>query len=128
MPKELYFAGLPQFAPESITDKGVKGAVTTYMTSLGDIGIKPDYGQASMWDPAMLVVTALRTLGPTATAAQIRDYVSNLGRWVGADGIYDFRTLPQRGLDDGNVIVIRWDPSKATWVGVSRPGGRPLHR
>jgi branched-chain amino acid transport system substrate-binding protein len=128
MPKELYFAGLPQFAPESITDKGVKGAVTTYMTSLGDIGIKPDYGQASMWDPAMLVVTALRTLGPTATAAQIRDYVSNLGRWVGADGIYDFRTLPQRGLDDGNVIVIRWDPSKATWVGVSRPGGMPLHR
>lgn len=128
IPKELYFAGLPQFAPESVSDKGVKGAVTTYMSSLGEIGIKPDYGQASMWDPAMLVVAALRTLGPTAPPGQIRDYFANLGRWVGADGIYDFRALPQRGLDDGNVIVIRWDPGKATWVGVSRPGGMPLKR
>jgi branched-chain amino acid transport system substrate-binding protein len=128
MPKELYFAGLPQFAPESITDKGVRAAVTTYLSSLGDIGIKPDYGQASMWDPAMLVITALRTLGPTASAEQIRQYFAGLGRWVGADGTYDFKALPQRGLDDGNVIVIRWDPSKATWVGVSRPGGMPLKR
>jgi branched-chain amino acid transport system substrate-binding protein len=128
LPKELLFAGLPPFAPESVTDKGVKAAVAAYLTSLGDIGIKPDYGQASMWDPAMLVVAALRALGPGASAAQIRDYFANLGRWVGADGIYDFRALPQRGLDDGNVIVIRWDPAKATWVGVSRPGGMPLRK
>jgi branched-chain amino acid transport system substrate-binding protein len=128
MPKQLYFAGLPEFAPEAITDKGVKTAVNQYMTSLENIGIKPDYGQASMWDPAMIVVAALRALGPTASAAQIREYIAGLGHFVGADGIYDFRTLPQRGLDDGNVIVIRWDPGKSTWVGVSKPGGDPLRK
>jgi branched-chain amino acid transport system substrate-binding protein len=128
LPKELYFAGLPEFAPESVSSKGIKAAVSTYLASLGEIGIKPDYGQASMWDPAMLIVAALRAAGPEATPAQIRDYLDRLAGWTGADGVYDFKALPQRGLDDGNVIVIRWDPGKATWVGVSRPGGMPLKR
>jgi branched-chain amino acid transport system substrate-binding protein len=128
LPKELYFAGLAQFAPESVSDVGVKSAVQTYLSSLAALGIKPDYGEASMWDPAMLVVTALRKLGPAASAAQIRDYIDGLSHWVGADGIYDFKALPQRGLDDRNVIVIRWDAAKGTWVGVSRPGGIPLKR
>jgi branched-chain amino acid transport system substrate-binding protein len=106
----------------------VKSAVQAYLSSLAAIGIKPDYGEASMWDPAMLVVTALRKLGPAASAAQIRDYIDGLSHWAGADGIYDFKALPQRGLDDRNVIVIRWDAAKGTWVGVSRPGGIPLKR
>lgn len=126
LPKTLLFAGLPQFAPEAVQDKAVKGAVTTYLTSLAAIGIKPDYGEASMWDPAMLVVSALRALGPTASPTQIRDYIDGLGHWIGADGIYDFKTYPQRGLSDVNVTVIRWDQTKGTWVGVSRPGGMPL--
>ena len=34
------------------------------------------------WDPAMIVVSALRKLGPDATATQIRDYIAGLRGFV----------------------------------------------
>jgi branched-chain amino acid transport system substrate-binding protein len=95
---------------------------------LKTVGTKPESGHVSAWDPALLVVDAYRKLGFDATAAQIHEYLANLRGWVGADGTYDFRTIPQRGVGSGSIVMIRWDPSIENWVGVSKPGGEPLTR
>ena len=45
---------------------------------------------------------------------------------VGAEGQYDFKKTPQRGLNIDNAIVVRWDPTKKEWHLVSNLRGVPL--
>ena len=74
----------------------------------------------------MLAVSALRKLGPNATAAQVRDYLANLQGFAGINGIYDFKKIPQRGVSETSVYVTRWNPAEKRWVVVSEPGGTPF--
>lgn len=126
LPPEIYFAGMPSFAPEAVTDRGTKAALATYFKIIHDAGLTADYSTMSVWDPAALIVAALRKFGTDAKPEQIRAYFAGLKGWTGVDGVYDFPAYPQRGLGEANVLVIRWDGAKQTWVGVSRTGGTPL--
>lgn len=126
LPKELYFPGVPFAAPGQVTDRATKAAVEAFYKAFEPAGIKPDLGQSLAWDPTLLVIDALRKLGTNATAAQIRQYLNDVHGWVGSNGPYDFRAVEQRGLGRSAALVVRWDPAKETWVGVSRPGGAPL--
>ena len=85
-----------------------------------------DVAAALAWAPAMVVTETLRKLGPNASAVQIRDYIAHIKGMPGIDGIFDFEKVPQRGLDDGNAVVTRWDTGRKTWVVLSRPGGMPI--
>jgi hypothetical protein len=67
-------------------------------------------------------------LGTKATASQIRDYVSGQTSLTGVNGIYDFKSVPQRGLTVKNALVSRWDPAADTWMVVSQPTGALLHK
>ena len=97
------------------------------MTSaLAAVGAKPDMIEISAWDPALLVVDALRKVGSDATAAKLRAYLNNLRGWVGVNGPYDFRTNPQRGIGVSNIIMVRWDGQANAGVVVSKFGGVPL--
>jgi branched-chain amino acid transport system substrate-binding protein len=80
----------------------------------------------SAWDPAMLLVEALRALGPDATAAKIRDHLVHLKGWIGADGPYDFTAAPQRGIGENNVVMVHWNVEKSAGVAMSNFGGAPL--
>lgn len=126
LPEELDFPGPPCLALNQLPEGPVKSAVATYITAFRDAGIQPDFGQSVAWDPALLVVDALRKLGLNANATQIRDYIANLHSWNGITGHYDFGAVPQRGVGVDSVVIERWDASRNTWVGVSRPGGYPL--
>jgi branched-chain amino acid transport system substrate-binding protein len=77
-------------------------------------------------DPALIIVDALKHLGPSATAQQLRDYILKQRSWIGVNGRYDFTTGDQRGLGQDGSAVDLWDPAKGTWVQVSRPGGAPI--
>jgi branched-chain amino acid transport system substrate-binding protein len=125
LPKELLFPDQPAQAIDQVTDRGVKDALNLFFTTLNGMGIKPDVIPTSTWDPGLIVVGAFKKLGFNATAAQLRDYVSNLRGYAGVNGRYDFRAVPQRGLGPNSVIISRWDPQKETWIGVSKPGGTP---
>jgi branched-chain amino acid transport system substrate-binding protein len=74
----------------------------------------------------MIVISALRKFGPTATAAQIRTYITNLQGFPGINGEYDFKAEPQRGLQRDATVMVKWDPTKNDWYAVSRAGGAPL--
>lgn len=128
LPKQLYFLSFLCLAPNEVTDPATKEALRTYFSALEAKGIDPDGLESSSWDPGLIVVTALRKLGTNVTAAQMREYIANLTGFHGANGEYDFRKSPVRGLDESDVIIARYDPATQRWTGVSKPGGVPLGR
>lgn len=126
MPPELYFPGFASVTPTQIVDPRLRAAVQEYDRTLTAQGAKPEFMQSTSYDPALIIASALRKLGPNASAAAIRDYIAQLRGFPAAAGIYDFRAYPQRGLGQSSVIVVRWDRAKNAWVAVSKPGGGPL--
>ena len=86
----------------------------------------PDVAETLAWDPALLVIHAIRELGPRGTALQIRNYIGSLNGFAGINGVYDFPKVPQRGLSDVDVVISRWRPTVNNRVIVSKPKGIPL--
>ncbi|MGA2393637.1 MAG: ABC transporter substrate-binding protein [Candidatus Lustribacter sp.] len=127
LPKELYFPGTPAFAPDVVPPGPVKNALDAYFAALKAAGVKPENGISLTWNAAVLMLGALRKLGLSATAPQIRDYLDGLRGDAGIYGPYDFVAVPQRGLGEGSVVMIRWDPATKGWIGMSGLGAAPLH-
>jgi branched-chain amino acid transport system substrate-binding protein len=128
LPKQLYIA-----APEWVQHQGVitldpavEKAQQRYFDTFKAANVKPDIAASLAWDPAMIVVDALRQLGPAATAQQLRDYIANLKGYAGINGLYDFPKIPQRGLDVQGAVVTLWSAQHQTWELVSKPTGIPL--
>jgi len=127
LPRELMAASPPNIALDSLPSGPVKNAVSEYINAFKAVGIRADISQANGWDPAQIIISGLKKLGPNATAAQLKDYVSNLHGYAGACGMYDFRTGDQRGISAAqSLVMVRWDVPKDTWVAISKFGGAPL--
>jgi branched-chain amino acid transport system substrate-binding protein len=124
LPKEMYFPALLAMTPEATGKGPLHDMQVAYTKAFAAIGVKPDEGHILAWDPTMIVVTALRALGPNATAQQIRDYILHMHGWVGVDGVYDFSSGNQRGISDNAAAIARWDPAHTKWVRVSKPTGK----
>jgi branched-chain amino acid transport system substrate-binding protein len=123
LPKQLYIPA-PRWAAHAGMNGGpVKAAQDAYFAAFKAIGIKPDNGHALAYDPGLLVVSALRALGPNASASAVRDWIMGQTGFSGVNGYYDFRNSPQRGLTIKDTVMTRWDPSKGTWVAVSSAAG-----
>jgi branched-chain amino acid transport system substrate-binding protein len=88
--------------------------------------LKADNMVATSWDAGLIVVAGLRKLGPTATAAQLKDFIANLTDFAGVDGIYNFKKYPERGLGPDASTVTTYDAKTDAWVWLSKPGGAPL--
>ncbi len=128
LPKQLYIASALWAAYGQVPglDPALAAPQKAFYDEYAAIGQKPDLPASIAWNGGLIVVEALRKLGPNVTAVQLRDYIANLKGVPSIDGILDFPASPQRGLDLSHVVVTRWDPAKNTWVAVSKPGGEPL--
>lgn len=127
LPSEMLFTGVPFLAPEQVTDKATKAAIKLFYDSLAATeGVKPGFSNANCWDPTWIVIAAFRKYGTGMSASQLHEYIATLRSYTGIHGPHDFVAYPQRGLGGGSVVIVRWDPSKGTWVGVSKPGGAPI--
>jgi len=125
VPKELLFPG-PAFLAGQAPNRGARNAQRSFYDAFAAAGTRPDFIDSTAWDPGLIVVAALRALGPDATADQIRSYIEDLHGFPGVAGEYDFRDGSQRGLSDKDIMITRWDASKQGWTAVSRLGGAPL--
>jgi branched-chain amino acid transport system substrate-binding protein len=125
-PKDLYFNAVPYYGGKIVTNPPTKAALATLTRELAKAGAKPDQIEISAWDPAMIVVDALRKLGPDATAAELRTYLLSLRGYAGVNGPYDFSRFAQRGLGENSALIVRWDSPRGEAVAVSRFGGEPL--
>ena len=127
LPAELYIPS-PEWLKVARDEmpQPVVTAKEQFFSAFEGTGIQPDAASSFAWDPALLAVSALRSIGPDATAEQVRDHLARLNGFAGVNGIYDFTKVPQRGLDDSNVVVTLWDKAASTWRVVSHPRGKPL--
>jgi branched-chain amino acid transport system substrate-binding protein len=90
------------------------------------VNVYPDSGADLGWEPVRVVADALNKLPDGANAKQLHDFLVNWQGHIGAEGIYDFKKTPQRGLNIDNAIVVRWDSSKKEWHPVSNLTGTPI--
>ena len=128
LPKELYFASSLFEPHESVLtlDPRIEAAQKVFYAAMAEAQTPVDIVAAHAWDPGMMLVAALRKIGPGATAPQVKDFLDNLSGYPGVNGIYDFRKSPQRGLDIQSTVVTRWDAPSKHWIMVSKPGGEAL--
>ena len=126
LPANTFFAAVSYYAGDTSYNAATKNAIGIMTNELAALNAKPDMIEISTWDPAMVVVDALRKLGPDATAAKLRAYLNNLRGWTGVNGTYDFRANAQRGIGENNIVMVRWDQAQNAAVAVSKLGGAPL--
>jgi branched-chain amino acid transport system substrate-binding protein len=128
LPKQLYMGALQWIVhnDRSVSlDPSVVSKQNEFFAAYARAGLRPDNLASLGWDPASVVIDALRKLGPSATPVQIRDYLMPL-KTAGVNGLHDFIKQPQRGLGFSEIVVTQWSPSANTWQVVSRPTGTPL--
>jgi branched-chain amino acid transport system substrate-binding protein len=126
LPSDLLFASVPYYAGDAGASAATKAATATLTNALAPFGAKPDMIEISAWDPGMILVDALRKLGPDASAAKLKAYISNLQGFTGVNGPYDFKAEPQRGLGSKNIVMVRYNPKDGSFTAVSKAGGSPL--
>ena len=128
IPKEVYIPTSVYLAHEGLykLDPLVEEQQAKFYAAHKAAGITPDNMAALVWDPANMIIGALRKLGPAATGEQVRAYIADQTSYAGLVGIHDFKAVPQRGLTNKNAIVSRWDASVHNWIPVSLPTGLAL--
>jgi branched-chain amino acid transport system substrate-binding protein len=130
LPKVLYIPSSLWPASQSARfplDPAVAAKQKEFYTAFSAAGVKPDNAAVLAWDPAVIVVDALRKLPDGATATQLRDYLVHLKGQAGVNGMYDFEKVPQRGLSIDDTLVTQWQPGEKRWEVLSKPTGLPLN-
>jgi branched-chain amino acid transport system substrate-binding protein len=122
MPQSLYFSAVGYIGGIAGSRQGQQ-AVKTFLDAMKAHDVGVDFQTGMAWDPAMIVVNALRANGTTASPEKIHTWLENLHGWSGISGTYDFRDGSQRGLTQADVVVLRWDHPSFKWIAVSKPGG-----
>ncbi len=125
-PPEMYFNGMLYYARDTIAKGPLRTEIDNFYAAFKAAGVDPTPDSGQAWDPALIVLTGLRKLGPSATPEKLRDYIASLHGFAGSSGFYDFRSGDQHGLDESAVIFVKWNPKKGDFVNGSRRGGAPL--
>ena len=128
LPKELYVPTSSWPKSDQPEPASVKAAKEVFFKAYEGSSVRPDAPSTFAWDPAVMVVEALRKLKPDATADDLRNYLVASKEFDGINGRYDFTTVPYRGIDRKNVFVTRWDQTKEAWIPVSEALGIPLKK
>ena len=123
LPKQLFVSTVLPLTPDEMPKGPIHDKQVEFAHALGVVGARSDGATGLPWDPLMIFVSALRALGPDATADQVRDYILHLHGWVGINGVYDFADGSQRGIGENAGEIVQWITAKHGWVRASRPRG-----
>jgi branched-chain amino acid transport system substrate-binding protein len=108
LPTYLYFANERfELGPSALT-----GAAAATTKAFYD-EMKAQHSSVSAiaslsWDPAMILVHALRHLGVNATPTQLKKYIENIHGFQGANGVYNFSPTNHRGYDPTSLVMTQW--------------------
>lgn len=126
LPPAIYFNSWTYMGRDALPPGKLRETVDQFYSAYKAAGQRVTPASGFAWDPGWITISALRKLGPSATAEQIHQYLENLSGFNGVDGTYDFRGGDQHGLTDSAVIMVGWDATKNDFVVASKPGGLPL--
>lgn len=128
LPPQLIFNGPIFEMQDQLADRGLRDAVNAMFSAYKAAGAELSPQSGFAWDPALLVVSGLRKLGPSATAQQLRDYLLGLRHYPGVNGSYDFSIGDQHGLSADSLVFVAWNPNTRDFTLISGPGGSRLRR
>ncbi len=121
LPSQLYFPAMRSLVTNGAGAGPIHDAQVVYQKALAARGIRADLSYAQVWGPAMILVDALRHIGPNGTADDARGYITKLHSFIGINGVYDFRDGSQRGLGLNATLIAKWDQARKDFVAVSKP-------
>jgi branched-chain amino acid transport system substrate-binding protein len=126
LPKTIYFVGYG-----FNSDKGKNDVATRKLKAFDDAvtaaGMHIDGVTGMAWDGAAIVIDALRAVGPDATGEQLRSWIASQKNYAGISGIYNLnQKTDMHGLGIDDLLIVRWNAQKQTWVPASKFGGSPL--
>jgi branched-chain amino acid transport system substrate-binding protein len=124
LPKTIYFISMAGAKADPAARGPWRTAQSAFFDAFKLAGIRPEYGHLLAWDPGMIVIDALRKLGPDASAQQLHEELEQLHDWYGDAGRYDFRAYPQRGLGVGAADVYEWITAKHDYFVVAHGSDR----
>lgn len=128
LPSEMTCAGLSFFNRDRPASDPQKKPIDDFYNALAADGVShPTVSHSFSWDPALIVVTALRQLGTSATAPQLRAAIEKTKGLPGTIGVYDFSVNDQHGVGENSLLIMKYDaanPSRP--VIASKQGGAPL--
>ncbi|MCL5076574.1 MAG: ABC transporter substrate-binding protein [Actinobacteria bacterium] len=125
VPKDLYIAIGSLTVPANQLPAGpVRNEVSKFQSEVSAAGGTPGLGWGLAWDPASLLIGALKRLGVNATSDQILKYMENLHNIPGVIGMYNTSTSNHRGLSTSAVYLATWNGNK--FVVASGSGGQAL--
>jgi ABC-type branched-subunit amino acid transport system substrate-binding protein len=131
VPKAGLWIVFPSYAKRDWPKRDpLRTTVDEFYSNLEAAGQRPGAAHAFAWDGAKIIVSALRSIGPNATPAQIHDYIENLHDFPGALGTYNFGLGDQHGLDDKSLFIVRYDPesTNSNIAIMSDAGGVPQRK
>ncbi len=128
LPKNFYLPITSMSIPASQLPSGVaqRKADASFQSLIKNAGGKPGSAWGIAWDPANLIIDALKHLGAHATSNQILNYMENLHNVPGVMGVYNTSVSNHRGLSINDIYIASWDGTK--FVLASGPGGAPLSK
>ncbi len=125
LPKKFYIPNAPLYLPTSdISNPQVRAQVSTFDKAIAQVGGHASVAWGLSWDPAQLLIGAVKKLGINATAKQIQNYMQNLSNVPGIFGMYNTSVTDHRGLAGSDETVTLWNGNSFTPV--SGPAGVPL--
>lgn len=122
LPSHLYFPTGALFLPPSSLSGGVKTAVSAFDSDISKYGGHPNDGWGLSYVAAEVITKALKSIGPSATASQIRHYLqTKIKSFPSIYGVMNMSSSNHRGLDVGDIYITEWNGS--SFVAKSGPGG-----
>ncbi|HEY1504303.1 MAG TPA: ABC transporter substrate-binding protein [Stellaceae bacterium] len=129
LPSKVYF-GVGEWAangdPRLTVPKEVAEQQKLFFATMKTVNVYPDSGADLGWEPVRVIADALNKLPAGADAKTLHDFLINWQGHIGAEGVYDFKKTPQRGLNIDNAIVVSWDAKAKEWHPVSNLTGTPI--
>jgi len=126
LPKQIYFVGFG-FNSEKGRNDAQSRKLKAFDEAVTAAGMHIDGVTGMAWDGAAIVIDALRAIGPDATGEQVRSWIASQKSYVGISGLYNLNQKnDMHGLGIDDLLIVRWDAQKQTWVPASKFGGLPL--
>ena len=128
LPEKLYFfTALLDIPFAQIANPAVRQQVINFDKAVKAAGGVPSDAWALSWDPAQLLIDAVKKLGVSANAKQLLNYMQNLHNAPGLFADYNFSTTDHRGILPSDIYITIWNATDKTFnTLVSGPGGTPL--
>jgi branched-chain amino acid transport system substrate-binding protein len=126
LPKGFVTFATAFMVPDSLPRGALRSNIEDFAATVKAVnGESPDIGYSIAWDPALIVIQALKKFGASTTPQELRDNILGLRGWAGISGTYDFSDGKNRGMkkSENALVMVRWDSASSKWIPTSKFGG-----